>query len=195
MNMELAHPAAGGRRPRDPGGGDRGTGAAARFTRADPSAGNCRHRPWRPDVTRGGKPGSVRNMVQIPVALRSPRDASSPEWVLMELQGEIEARHETGLAGSLMGDLHYSREGVPILIIGHHILYGKVSHLERPFAVLLKHTARRAGAESPKEVQSPTQGINEENTSTCYVVTALIKKKIIFKTRPKPIITNVPKRL
>ncbi|XP_072926646.1 chromosome transmission fidelity protein 8 homolog isoform X2 [Hemitrygon akajei] len=53
-------------------------------------------------------------MVQIPVALQSARCSSSPEWVLMELQGEIEARHETGLAGSLMGDLHYSQEQVDL---------------------------------------------------------------------------------
>ncbi|XP_059849375.1 chromosome transmission fidelity protein 8 homolog [Hypanus sabinus] len=134
-------------------------------------------------------------MVQIPVALQSARCSLSPEWVLMELQGEIEARHETGLAGSLMGDLHYSREGVPILIIGHHILYGKVSHLDRPFAVLLKQTVRRTGAESPVEAHSLAERDSEEHTSTCYTVTALIKKKIIFKTRPKPIITNVPKKL
>lgn len=32
------------------------------------------------------------------------------EWVLMELQGEIEARYSTGLAGNLLGDLHYTTE-------------------------------------------------------------------------------------
>ncbi|XP_069758034.1 chromosome transmission fidelity protein 8 homolog isoform X6 [Narcine bancroftii] len=134
-------------------------------------------------------------MVQIPVALNRTRDASSRDWVLMELQGEIETRYETGLAGSLVGDLHFSHDGIPILIIGHHILYGKVSHLERPFAVLQKHSARRVGAENTTEAQSPSPEVNEENTSVSYEVTALIKKKIIFKTRPKPIITHVPKKL
>lgn len=31
--------------------------------------------------------------------------------MLMELQGEIEARHSTGLAGNLLGDLHYTTGG------------------------------------------------------------------------------------
>ncbi|XP_078400869.1 chromosome transmission fidelity protein 8 homolog [Cetorhinus maximus] len=134
-------------------------------------------------------------MVQIPVQLPRPGEGSGSEWLMLELQGEIESRGQSGLPGNLMGDLHFSREGVPILIIGHHILYGKVSRLERPFAVLVKKAAARAGAESPMEMEKAEQGVSEESVSHRYLITALIKKKIIFKTRPKPIITNVPKKL
>ncbi|XP_077167026.1 chromosome transmission fidelity protein 8 homolog [Paroedura picta] len=106
-------------------------------------------------------------MVQLSV--RGAGGGGLGEWLLLELQGELEARDGAGLAGRLLGDLHFTRQGVPVLLLGHHVLYGKAVRLEKPLAVLTKAPGH-------------------------YSAVALIRRKLLFKTRPKPIITHLPKK-
>lgn len=87
----------------------------------------------------------------------------------MELQGDLQSESESSFEGKFIGDLHFTKTGTPILIIGHHLLYGKEVKLEKPFALLQKQT---------------------DDNRCEYLVKSIITSKIIFKTRPKPIVGN-----
>ena len=88
------------------------------------------------------------------------------------------------------GDLHYTKEGVPVMIIGHHILYGKVQALENPLVTLEKKIVETSGREG--EDAGEMMEVDAEPQAE-YRLKSIVRKKIIFKTLPKPIITNVPK--
>ncbi|XP_031346365.1 chromosome transmission fidelity protein 8 homolog [Photinus pyralis] len=89
------------------------------------------------------------------------------EWAIVELQGDIKSHSESSLEGQFLGHLHYTKQGIPTLIIGHHLLYGKEVKLEKPFALLEKQRS-------------------EDNSE--YIIKSIIRRKLLFKTRPKPIV-------
>ncbi|XP_065569989.1 chromosome transmission fidelity protein 8 homolog [Artemia franciscana] len=101
------------------------------------------------------------------------KDKEDPEeWALIELQGDLNSRSDEPISGKHIGDLHYTKDGTPILIIGHHIMYGKIQDLEKPLVLATKQT-------------------NTVKTSKIeYTIYAIIRRKLLFKTRPKPIISN-----
>lgn len=133
-------------------------------------------------------------MVQI--VIRTPQQESPGEMKIIELQGDLQAKDCANLAGQFISDLHYTKKGQPILIIGHHILFGKVVDLDKPFAVLRKKDSDNNDLEelgvTPLEAEKSD---DEKLYDAEYNVTAIIKQKIIFKTRPKPIIANVKKKV
>lgn len=99
--------------------------------------------------------------------LYRPSEGLHEEWAIIELQGDIKSQSESNFEGQLIGDLHFTKSGTPLLIIGHHLLYGKEAKLEKPFALLEKKKTAH---------------------NTEYLVKSVIKNRIIFKTRPKPIV-------
>ncbi|GIX95508.1 chromosome transmission fidelity protein 8 homolog, partial [Caerostris extrusa] len=100
---------------------------------------------------------------------------SLKEWAIIEVQGELESSTGNSIGGKLIGHLIFSAKGRPILIIGYHILYGKITENNPPIAIL-------------KRSRFSNTAFNKESSAD-YVILALVKKKIIFRTRPKPIIS------
>merc|ERR550519_247416 len=78
------------------------------------------------------------------------------------------------------------------MIVGHHILYGKIQELEKPLLTMEKKRVEGSG-NTPGDGELIDVDSEEASTSTEYVIKAIVKKKIVFKTRPKPIIA-MPKK-
>ncbi|KAF6041295.1 hypothetical protein EB796_000381 [Bugula neritina] len=112
-------------------------------------------------------------------------DTDQQETVIIELQGELQSRVEGGLDGKFIGNLVFTNENKPIMIIGHHILHGKIANLEKPLAVIRKS----------KQAVMDSESCKDNMLQNYYDVTSIIKRKIIFSDLPKPIIASVPKTL
>ena len=122
------------------------------------------------------------------IVLRMPSDPS--QWGLIELQGQIETRNQVPLNGMHIGDLHFNSKGVPSLIVGHHLLTGKVQNLDKPFAILRKTDTNSQNDSALNDSTLHVDAGVHEIQDIEYQVVALITKKILFSNRPKPIITK-----
>ncbi|XP_001689255.2 chromosome transmission fidelity protein 8 homolog [Anopheles gambiae] len=166
----------------------------------------------------------------MPIYIRNPSKNGEPnstleEWSIVELQGDLDVRGDRIMSGQFIGDLLYNKYGQPILIIGHHILQGRMQKIDKPLLVVEKCDLNRRddddeGDEMMLDVsQLPmTQGSEHELDSTAqsvtsnrtvldstvaiehkvvpkveYRVRAVVRSKVLFKARPKPIIANVSK--
>ncbi|KAI8491120.1 Chromosome transmission fidelity protein 8 [Branchiostoma belcheri] len=130
-------------------------------------------------------------MVQFAIRM-SQTEGGCPEWTMVELQGVLETRDSSGLPGNRLGDLHFTKGGQPILLIGHHVLHGKVVELEKPFAVLVKEKEKGKKDDSTDSMDTGESA----DTETCsdYLVRAVIRNKLVFKNRPRPIINLTHKK-
>lgn len=108
---------------------------------------------------------------------------------IIEIQGDLESRNKEHLEGKFIGDLHYTKDGTPIMIIGHHILHGKVVVLDKPLVTLEKLQVPKDGFDSLINGESDDEEMMdldaELETKTEYRVQSIIRKKLVFKTRPK----------
>lgn len=131
---------------------------------------------------------------------------SSNEIVLIELQGSLEVEGDAG--GELIGILKFDEavrafipcildtvtsqcdvQDRPTLQIGHNLLEGKIVTLTKPLAVLhlVEATQTEAGFDSnanSMQVDDP----KDANTSKSFEIVSLIRKKISFPKRPRPLV-------
>ena len=124
-------------------------------------------------------PKNLQNIgTKMQILVKDPKNGE--ELNMIEMQGDLESRlgANVDVSGKFIGDLHYTKDGgIPILIIGHHILYGKKVKLESPMVAMKK-----------------VRTVQGDQTVTEYHVETVIRSKLIFKARPKPIIV-VPKKM
>lgn len=106
----------------------------------------------------------------MPIYVKLSSETTYENWAIIELQGDIQAHSGTITGTQFVGDLHFTKTGTTVLIIGHHLLHGKEAKFDKPLAVLEKSKT------------------NDGQTE--YLVKAIITKKLLFKTRPKPIIVD-----
>ncbi|TFY83784.1 hypothetical protein EWM64_g228, partial [Hericium alpestre] len=122
------------------------------------------------------------------------------ELALIELQGslEVEGDKRGQTVGKLTIDadgkvclltvsyppkltLHAPLKGKPTLLIGYHLLEGKIVNLSKPLAVLHRTAPPSADADA-MDVDS------DAPASPSYEIRAIVRKKLVFSKRPMPMV-------
>ncbi|TEB33329.1 hypothetical protein FA13DRAFT_147166 [Coprinellus micaceus] len=149
----------------------------------------------------------------IPITLSTEANAKLPsglaqisndEIILIELQGALDVNVEaspTERNGKFVGKLTVD-DAMATLLIGHHLLEGKVAVIPKPLAIMHRtNSAGRASSTSGtgemdvEETQfegsmDVDRAAGGEQAPPQWTIQGLVKKKIIFSKRPMPIITR-----
>jgi len=99
--------------------------------------------------------------------------------MIIDLQGTLDFNGD--VSSRTMGHLAWRKDGLASLIIGHQLMEGKIVQMERPFLVVNKSTI--TDAESSEGADSVVKSCN---------LVGVIRRKLVFKTRPRPIVTQLP---
>ncbi|CCL99301.1 uncharacterized protein FIBRA_01317 [Fibroporia radiculosa] len=105
------------------------------------------------------------------------------EMVLIEMQGSLEV--EGNKDGQTVGKLRIDEiTKKPTLLIGHHLLEGKLVNLPKPLAVL----HRQAHGRSRTEDVEMEDDIRTLKVEAEWDIVAVVKRKMIFSKRPMPMV-------
>mmetsp|Transcript_18218 Transcript_18218/g.35790 ORF Transcript_18218/g.35790 Transcript_18218/m.35790 type:complete len:172 (+) Transcript_18218:115-630(+) len=105
----------------------------------------------------------------------SPNDRTNEDEETVKKTQVIKLQHE-GLAGQTLGALTFEN-GLPILEIGVHRLEGKVVKIPKPFAIM-----ERVESTSSDDLPSAPAG------GARFAIRGIVRQKLLFKTRPKPLV-------
>lgn len=90
---------------------------------------------------------------------------------MLEFQGDFEHSDTPEFDGLTLGQMKEATKGNYELLIGNHLLRGKISDLPKPLIMTEKI-------------------IDRENAQIIHKVKAIIKRKILFQGRPTPLRTG-----
>uniref|UniRef100_A0A0A9E494 Uncharacterized protein n=1 Tax=Arundo donax TaxID=35708 RepID=A0A0A9E494_ARUDO len=112
-----------------------------------------------------------------------------PEWAVVELQGVVQA--QASFAGDIRG-LHIGRLCSSsscgyTFTVGYHELAGTKLTLKKPLLVLRKKKKVSSGVGGGQEPPAPSAAAEMD-----LEVIGVIRHKILFKDRPKALISKVP---
>ncbi|EIN09965.1 hypothetical protein PUNSTDRAFT_65900 [Punctularia strigosozonata HHB-11173 SS5] len=129
---------------------------------------------------------SDRSRPKLPPRLVKLGDANSDELVLIELQGELET--EGVKDNQVVGTLKLDENDKPTLMIGYHLLEGKLVNLSKPLAVLhLPGADARPSMPSGAAMDVDSES-NHSKEGVAWNMVAIVKRKIVFSKRPMPIV-------
>ncbi|PRP83743.1 hypothetical protein PROFUN_09075 [Planoprotostelium fungivorum] len=132
--------------------------------------------------------------IPILVPLEVTENGSFPEWISLELQGNIEPNPSEVLkdlakdASVCLGKLRVEKSVT--LEIGNHSLEGKVVTLPKPLLVTQRTEWRRYKS----EIIPDDASLLIINTQIEYHITGVIRKKFLFSTRPHLMISEQYKK-
>ncbi|OBZ72710.1 Chromosome transmission fidelity protein 8 [Grifola frondosa] len=125
------------------------------------------------------------------------------EIVLIELQGALEVEGDS--RGQFVGKLRVDATTVsPMsfqksasLLIGHHLLEGKLVNLPKPLAVLHRSaTGRPNNQDAPTDdmlIDDDIHGPRKADPPS-WAVMAIVKRKMVFSNRPMPMVGKIANR-
>jgi len=114
----------------------------------------------------------------------------SDEIVLIELQGTLEVDGDR--AGQMVGKLVVdTATKKPTLLIGHHLLEGKLVNLPKPLAVLHRTCSTTEGSEDEDASMADDSETHPKRTQSAWDIVAVVKRKMVFSKRPMPMVGRI----